>query len=308
MNVRDTAVLTSDSTINGNDVSGNGQHGINISLADSATIQHLDMVGNSSSDNGAQGILFDTAGTPTLGGLNITGPGDVTGNGDTGIDVRLTDVLGTPDVTIDDMNASDNAGAGISVVTRDTPLGNVSISGNTASGNLGGQGILLDIDNAAAMDVASITLDGNTADDNAATGIDVLLDFVNLTGSFSISDSTSVASNTGAGISVVGTNVTGSTFDISRNSVMNSTGGDGIRFDFTDSTIGTSLTFEQNVVQDSLLDNIIASLTNVMGHAGCHLQQQHARSLRRAGTGAERRFHAPGEHPDRVQRRAERHG
>jgi|GEM_PF-1030455 len=263
--VRDSAQLVNNSSINGNDVTSNGNHGIHISLEDTASITSLDMIGNSSSDNGAQGILFDTSGTPTLGNLNITGPGDVTGNGDTGIDVRLTDVLGTPDVTIDDMNASNNAGSGISVVAIDTPLGDVSISGNTASDNMGGPGIFLDINNTAPLDVASITIEGNTADNNAGTGIDVLLDFVNLTGSFSISDSTSVASNTGAGISVVGTNVTGSTFDISRNSVMNSTGGDGIRFDFTDSTIGTSLTFEQNVVQDSLLDNIIASLTNVMG-------------------------------------------
>ncbi|WP_145370471.1 nidogen-like domain-containing protein [Maioricimonas rarisocia] len=263
--VRDTAQLVNNSSVNGNNVTSNGNHGIHISLEDTAEITSLDMVGNSSTDNGSQGILFDTAGTPTLGSLNIAGPGDVTGNGDTGIDVRLTDVLGTPDVTIDDMNASDNAVRGISLVTSDTPLGNVSVSGNTASGNLGGQGVFLDINNSAAMDVASITVDGNTANDNADTGIDVLLDFVNLTGSFSISDSPSVMNNEGAGISTTGTNVTGTTFDISRNNVMGSNGGDGIRFDFTDSTIGTSLTFDQNVVQDSLLDNIVASLTNVMG-------------------------------------------
>ncbi|MFG0333465.1 MAG: beta strand repeat-containing protein, partial [Maioricimonas sp. JB049] len=270
--VRDTAALVNNSSVSGNDVTSNGNHGVHISLEDTAMITSLDMVGNSSSDNGAQGILFDTSGTPTLGSLNITGPGDVTGNGDTGIDVRLTDVLGTPDVNIDGMNASGNAVRGISLVTRDTPLGNVSLSGNTASSNMNGAGIFLDINNTAGMDVASITVDRNTAEDNTAataldgTGIDVLLDFVNLTGSFSISDSALVANNSGRGISVVGTNVdaTGVTFNVNGNIVNNSMGGDGILLDLTDSTIGP-LMLVANTSNSNFGDGIRTQLTNVTG-------------------------------------------
>lgn len=176
--LNDTAQLSGVNTISSNTVSGMGGDGIVVGMNDGSSLSSLTMNANSSQTNGSRGIAFDTAGggTQMIGGpLNITGAGVASNNVSDGIQVNLNQILGTPDVAISGHTVASNSGGGIVLNGVNSPLGAVDMSTNTVTGNLGGDGILLNLTGALTT-VASAAVNGNTLSTNAGDGLNVVLD------------------------------------------------------------------------------------------------------------------------------------
>src|SRR5262249_3412404 len=115
--------------------------------------------------------------------------------------VLLSQVVGTPDVSISNYDQIDTNGLrGIDLETFLTPVGDVTVSGNTVSNSILGQGIYANFTNNA---VGSVTMNGNTISDSGDRVLDLVLNGVTGTPNIVVSNTT-VTNSGGRGVSVAG--------------------------------------------------------------------------------------------------------
>ncbi len=228
----DTATIAGLSTINNNNVTGNGVDGIRVELNDNSVIQSLEINGNSVAGNGGDGIDFATSGTPTIGSLSISNNSGVANNGAQGIVVQLNDVLGLQDLTVD---------------------------GNTVNNNAL-SGILVNINNSAApVAPAAVSVSSNTVSENTGFGVDVSLTNVSL--SLFNASSNVIGDNTNDGLRVRANASPITLAEISDNRLLGNLGNEGMLLSFTDGPLGT-LSIKRNTVGGALIDGMRVDLDN----------------------------------------------
>ncbi len=205
------------------------------------------------------GLNTMSVGSPIL----VDGNGTAQSNdaGGDGIEVRLANVTGAPDVSvIDYLSVDGNGGRGIAVLSNGSAVGDVTVSDNIVTNTLGAQGVFIDLTNSA---VASMTADGNNISDSAGTGLDVILNGV--TGAPDVNVTNSVVANSGnRGISIVGTSATLGDVNLSDNTVSDSLGGQGELIDLTNSVVA-SVTADTNTITDSAGRGLDVILNGVTG-------------------------------------------
>lgn len=226
------ATIAGLSTINNNNVTGNGVDGIHVELRDNSVIESLEINGNRVTNNGGDGIDVTTTGSPTIGSLSVSNNPGVSNNGAHGIVVQLNDVLGLQDLTVDGNTVNNNALSGILVGINNTALpvttSTVSVSSNTVSENTG-FGIEVNLTNAG---LSLFNASNNVIGDNTDDGLRV---------------------------TAIGSPMT--LAEISDNRLLGNLGNEGMFLSFADGPLGT-LSIKRNTVGGALIDGMRVDLDN----------------------------------------------
>ncbi|MEZ5941629.1 MAG: right-handed parallel beta-helix repeat-containing protein [Planctomycetaceae bacterium] len=243
--------------VDNNISNANIQDGIRVRATGTTTIGSLTTDGNSVSGNGGTGIFIETASPVTLGALSVSNNVNVANNAGDGIDILLTNVLGTPNIDINGNVVQDNQGRGIFANLVDTSVGDLSASFNIVRRNSGGAGLSVLLNNTGgAAEVANqLLLTNNAIQENGGTGLDVLLNDISNISQVAVTD-TEIQDNIGAGYTLTVNNGNIGDVVVARTNINNNTGGDGLLMDLTGSSIANQLIIDSSSVSGNLLNGV----------------------------------------------------
>ena len=266
----DNAVIAAGSTINLNQVTGHGADGISVDLNGNSQIESLTIDGNNVTNNGGDGIRVTNSGIQTIGSLSVSDNQDVANNGGDGIRIDLTNVSGTPNITVDRNNVLDNGGLGIAIDGIDTSVGVISVQSNAIERNTGGDGLRVNLSSTTGAHVANRVLaNSNVVNGNAGDGIEIdLLDYSVTTDI--IANNNTVTTNAGRGIFIDILNTDINDVSVSSNIVTSNTGGAGVSV-LLDNTTGGVIVADQIVMRNNTiisnsgtgLDVLLNNISNV---------------------------------------------
>lgn len=234
------------------------QEGVFVEFSN-GTIGSVNLNNVSATDSGATGIRVVLGGALNVGPtVSIDGQGTAVANdnGGSGITLTLSNVVGTPDVTVTGYNSVDNNGAsGIRVLSNNSPVGAVTVSDNTVSNSQGGDGISINLTGNA---VGSLLVDNNAISNSNARGLDVVLDNVTGGPAVTVTNTTSNVSGN-RGISIQGNAATLGNVTLTDVSSDTTAADNGVSLVLTNGTVGT-ISFNNVSANNSAATGILVDL------------------------------------------------
>uniref|UniRef100_A0A7C4LJU3 Right handed beta helix domain-containing protein n=1 Tax=Schlesneria paludicola TaxID=360056 RepID=A0A7C4LJU3_9PLAN len=306
-------------------VQGSSGSGIFIEYINVAGTPDISIDGYTVRNNAGGGIVLYNTATP-LGNVSITNStilnsagGDgiqayltgainqilfdnlqITNSSASGVNLFLSNVTGTPNVTISDTDVTTSGFYGVALYGSGNALNNVVVDNVSATGSNAGDGILVGLSNGSlssvlindadtlnsafhGVNVALTNISGlnsvavtstgpgpSTVQNSVATGIQVALNGT-VTGTPNITvDGYNVSnSSTGSGIGVFNNGNAVGAVTISNNNVTNSLGGDGIQA-YLSGAVG-SVALGNNSITNSSASGVNLFLSNVVGNPNVSL-------------------------------------
>lgn len=291
---RDNAVILAGSSFNENTVTGHGGDGITLDLSDNSELQDFTIDGNIVTNNGGDGIRVTTTGGQTIGNLSVSQNTNVSGNGGDGIQVILNNLVGNPELTVNNNSVTSNGGLGIAIDAIDTSVGPISVQNNISNNNTGGDGLRVDLTSTTGAHTADeIRIANNTVSGNSGRGIHIndvnmsLSDVIvsqnivngnlggpgvsilleNTTGGLVTADqllvtNNSITGNAGRGLNILLDNIsTVSEVTVSETTITGNTGA-GYVLTANNSPIGAVTVDQSNISENTGGDGVLFDLTN----------------------------------------------
>ncbi|MEZ6057100.1 MAG: hypothetical protein R3C01_10385 [Planctomycetaceae bacterium] len=259
-------------TFSNNSATGGAGDGASMVASAGGQIIGVDpFISNTFDNNGNHGFFSQSTGGGSLTDFDLGDPDPLnpvgnTANGNVADGFHIeADTTGLADVGLYNNTANTNGGNGIQYLLNGTTEDLIAMIGNTATGNTL-DGVLISATNTPITD---ITLDTNILDGNTVNGLRYFGDNGDVTGLFSVTNSSMDGNTTGDGFNITQTNgsdITGLFIDT--NSIDNNTAGHGINFNTVSGalpTIGNAGTISNNTINGNGLNGVNLDLPNTGG-------------------------------------------